>query len=164
MRDAEFDPRHKNLRLAMLVLAAAIPWSAAGTQAQSWSVYGGDAAGTRYSPATGITKANVAELRVAWTYHTGDAAQHGAAFTRSSFEVTPILAAGKLVFCTPFDRVIALDATSGDELWVFDPVLPADLHPADDAICRGVAVWHDATVAADTACADGSFSARTMRG
>ena len=38
-------------------------------QAQSWSVYGGDAAGTRYSPATGITKANVAELRVAWTYH-----------------------------------------------------------------------------------------------
>ena len=105
-------------------------------------------AGTRYSPATGITKANVAELRVAWTYHTGDAAQHGAAFTRSSFEVTPILAAGKLVFCTPFDRVIALDATNGRELWVFDLVLPTDLHPANDAICRGVAVWHDATVAA----------------
>jgi quinoprotein glucose dehydrogenase len=54
--------------------------------------------------------------------------------------VTPILAAGKLVFCTPFDRVIALDATSGHELWAFEPALPADLYPADDAICRGVSV------------------------
>jgi quinoprotein glucose dehydrogenase len=152
MRDAEVDPRHKNLRLAMLVLAAAIPWSAAGTQAQSWSVYGGDAGGTRYSAATEITKANVAKLRVAWTYHTGDTARHGASLARSSLEVTPILASGKLVFCTPFDRVIALDATNGHELWVFDPVLPTDLHPANDAICRGVAVWRDATVAAETAC------------
>ena len=71
--------------------------------------------------------------------------------------IAPILASGKLVFCTPFDRVIALDATSGSELWVFDPVLPADLHPANDAICRGVAVWHDATVAAEAACADRVF-------
>jgi quinoprotein glucose dehydrogenase len=157
MRDAEADPGHKYLCLATLVLAAAMLSSAAGVRAQSWSVYGGDAAGTRYSPATGITKANVAELRVAWTYHTGDAARHGAAFTHSSFEVTPILASGKLVFCTPFDRVIALDATTGDELWVFDPVLPTDLHPANDAICRGVAVWHDSTVAAETACADRVF-------
>ena len=46
-----------------------------------------------------------------------------------------------------------MDATSGQELWVFDPVLPADLHPANDAICRGVAVWH----AAETACADRVF-------
>jgi quinoprotein glucose dehydrogenase len=40
---------------------------------------------------------------------------------------------------------------------VFDPVLPADLHPANDAICRGVAVWHDATAAAEAACADRVF-------
>jgi glucose dehydrogenase len=157
MRDAEAGPGHKNLRLAMLVLVAAMPWSAAGAQAQSWSVYGGDAGGTRYSAVTELTKANVARLRIAWTYHTGDAARRGASFARSSLEVTPILASGKLVFCTPFDRVIALDATSGSELWVFDPVLPADLHPANDAICRGVAVWHDATVAAEATCADRVF-------
>ena len=46
-----------------------------------------------------------------------------------------------------------MDATSGQELWVFDPVLPADLHPDNDAICRGVAVWH----AEETACADRVF-------
>jgi quinoprotein glucose dehydrogenase len=154
MRDAEAS----NLRCAMLALAAAMLSSAAGAQPQGWSVYGGDAAGTRYSTATEITKANVAELRVAWTYHTGDAARHGASFARSSLEVTPVRVAGKLVFCTPFDRVIALEATSGRELWVFDPVLPADLHPADDAICRGVAVWHDATVAAEASLCRPSFS------
>ena len=136
MRDAEVGPGHKNVRLAMLVLAAAMLSSAAGAQPQGWSVYGGDAAGTRYSTAT---------------------ARHGASFARSSLEVTPVLVAGKLVFCTPFDRVIALEATSGRELWVFDPVLPADLHPADDDICRGVAVWHDATVAAEAACVDRVF-------
>jgi glucose dehydrogenase len=60
MRDAEAS----NLRCAMLALAAAMLSSAAGAQPQGWSVYGGDAAGTRYSTATEITKANVAELRV----------------------------------------------------------------------------------------------------
>ncbi len=80
MRDAEAGPGQKrNLDLAMLVFAAAMLSSAAGAQAQTWSVYGGDASGTRYSAATEITKANVAKLRVAWTYHTGDAARHGAA-------------------------------------------------------------------------------------
>jgi quinoprotein glucose dehydrogenase len=103
MRDAEVGPGHKNVRLAMFVLAAAMLSSVAGAQPLGWSVYGGDAAGTRYSTATEITKDNVAELRVAWTYHTGDAARHGASFARSSLEVTPVLVAGKLVFCTPFD-------------------------------------------------------------
>src|SRR5262245_38848074 len=101
MRSAETGPgQRQKLGLSMLVLAAAMLSLAAGTQAQSWSTYGGDAGGTRYSAATGITKANVADLRVAWVYHTGDAARHGAAFARSSLEVTPILSAGKLVFCT----------------------------------------------------------------
>jgi glucose dehydrogenase len=95
MCDAEGGPGQKrNLGLAMLVFAVAMLWSEVGAQAQSWPVYGGDAAGTRYSAATKITKANVAKLGVAWTYHTGDAARHGAAFIRSSFEVTPILASG----------------------------------------------------------------------
>ncbi len=76
MRCARSVPgRRPKLGVAMLVLAAAMLSSAAGAQAQSWSVYSGDDAGTRYSAATEITKANVAKLRVVWTYHTGD--EHG---------------------------------------------------------------------------------------
>jgi quinoprotein glucose dehydrogenase len=125
--------------------------------AQGWPDYGGDAGGTRYSAAHQITRDNVGRLTLAWTYHTGEAARRGAAFQRSATEVTPILAEGKLVFCTPFDRVIALDPATGRELWVFDPELPAGLTPASGFICRGVAMWHDATAPADAVCATRIF-------
>jgi AAA ATPase domain len=66
IRGAETGPdQRRKLVLAMLVLAAAmLSLAPGGAQAQSWSAYGGDSAGTRYSAATGITKANVAELQV----------------------------------------------------------------------------------------------------
>jgi len=51
--------QRRNLGIAMLLLAVAMLSSAADAQAQTWSVYGGDAAGTRYSAATEITKADL---------------------------------------------------------------------------------------------------------
>ncbi|HZB90667.1 MAG TPA: pyrroloquinoline quinone-dependent dehydrogenase, partial [Stellaceae bacterium] len=90
-------------------------------------------------------------------YHTGEAARRGDAFRRSATEVTPILAEGKLVFCTPFDRVIALDPATGRELWVFDPGFPVGFKPGNGFICRGVSVWHDAAAAAGAACATRVF-------
>ena len=50
------------------VLTLATSLSAADN---GWSVYGRDAGGTRYSPLKQVTPANVAKLKVAWTYHTG---------------------------------------------------------------------------------------------
>jgi quinoprotein glucose dehydrogenase len=138
--------------LSAIVAAASLALLAAA-HAQDWPVYGGDAGGTRFSGAAQVTKANVAGLAIAWTYHTGEAARRGAAFRRSAFQVTPVLADGKLLFCTPFDRVVALDPASGAELWVFDPELSLDLKPANDFKCRGVAVWRDAAAAAGGACA-----------
>jgi hypothetical protein len=44
--------QRRNFGIAMLLLAVAMLSSAADAQAQSWSVYGGDTAGTRYSAAT----------------------------------------------------------------------------------------------------------------
>src|SRR5258708_6426163 len=112
----------------------------AGTSAGSISSARRAGGRTRFSGAAQITKANVARLAVAWTYHTGEAARRGAAFKRSAFQATPVLADGKLVFCTPFDRVVALDPASGAELWVFDPELSPTLKPANDFKCRGVAL------------------------
>jgi hypothetical protein len=34
---------------------------------------------------------------------------------------------------------IALDLLAGRQEWMFDPKLPADLQPASDFVCRGVA-------------------------
>jgi quinoprotein glucose dehydrogenase len=120
---------------ALAVIIAMSSLSVAAS-AQGWPDYGGDAGGTRYSAARQITRNNVGQLALAWTYHTGEPERRGDAFRRSATEVTPILAEGKLVFCTPFDRVIALDPATGRELWVFDPGLPAGFKPASGFICR----------------------------
>ena len=138
-------------RLFAMAAVALVVGSAA--QAQDWPAYGGDAGASRYSGARQITTANVRQLVVAWTYHTGEGERRGAAFSRSAFQATPILADGKLLFCTPFDRIVALDPATGREIWVFDPEIAADLRPANQFICRGVAVWHDTSAAAQDICA-----------
>ena len=137
--------------VAALLATADLPRH--GARAQDWPSYGGDPEGTRFSAAHEITPQNVPRLVVAWRYHSGEAARRGDAFRQSAFEATPILADGRLLFCTPFDRVVALDPVSGHELWVFDPELPPALHPASGYICRGVAVWHDPRAAPGAPCA-----------
>jgi quinoprotein glucose dehydrogenase len=69
------------------------------------------------------------------------------ALHRSKFEVTPILVGDKLVMCTPFNEVIALDPGSGKEIWRFDPKIRTDYHPANLFNCRGVAFWRDSASA-----------------
>ena len=89
------------------------------------------------------------ELIPAWTYHTGDLARRAAdVLKRSKFEVTPILTGDKLVACTPFNAVIALDPGTGRELWRYDPKIKTDYRPANLFTCRGVAVWRDPAGAA----------------
>jgi quinoprotein glucose dehydrogenase len=60
---------------------------------------------------------------------------------RSKFEVTPILVGDKLVACTPFNAVVALDPGTGRELWRYDPEIKTDYRPANMFNCRGVAFW-----------------------
>ena len=80
-----------------------------------WPEYAAAAGGGHYSPLAQITPANVAKLEVAWTYHTGDLRQPSERWPQSSFQVTPILWDDLLLFCTPFNRVVALDAETGQE-------------------------------------------------
>jgi quinoprotein glucose dehydrogenase len=144
--------------LALSLAAGLLLSTAAG--AQDWPVYGGDAGGTRYSAATEITRENVGRLAVAWTYHTGEAERRGEArFARSAFELTPILADGKLLVCSPFDRVAALDPATGREFWVFDAELAPTLMPANGFKCRGLAVWRDRDAAPGSPCAARVFLA-----
>jgi hypothetical protein len=39
-----------------------------------WPTHGNDPGGTRYSPLSQIDRGNVSQLRVAWTYRTGESA------------------------------------------------------------------------------------------
>jgi quinoprotein glucose dehydrogenase len=98
----------------------------AGEAIADWPYYGGDAGGSRYSPLTQIDKSNVAELKVAWEYHTGDVSDGSDNRRKSAFEATPIVADGAMYLTTPFNRVVALDPETGREKWSFDPKLDVD--------------------------------------
>src|SRR5215467_11989275 len=115
--------------------------------AQDWPTYGGDPGASRYSSAQQINRGNVGRLGVAWTYHTGEQERRGKNFEQGASEATPILADGKLLVCTPFNGLIALDPASGKELWTFDANLSPDLFGGNQLVCRGVGVWHDHTAA-----------------
>ena len=112
------------------------------TTTSDWSYFSGDAGGMQYSPLKQITPANVKQLHVAWTYHTGDISNGENGLVVSAFEATPVLFNQALYFCTPFNRVIALDPESGKEIWNFDPMLDKQ-HVKVLFRCRGVATWSD---------------------
>ena len=121
---------------------AALPLTA---MADEWSAYGRDLQGTRFSPLTQVTPANVASLKPAWTFHTGDIStgKVRGGGPRSGFEATPLMMDGRLYLSTPFNRVIAIDPASGQQLWAYDPKLDRAQPYGDGLINRGLAAWRD---------------------
>jgi quinoprotein glucose dehydrogenase len=117
-----------------------------------WPAYGGDAYGARFSPLDQISAANVAGLRVAWTYRTGEASNPEFASRREPrLSATPIVADGVMYFGTPLGRIIALDPETGSELWVYDPRIDRTQNYGDFT-SRGVASWLDARAPGNRPC------------
>jgi quinoprotein glucose dehydrogenase len=114
-----------------------------GDHRDDWPVYGHDPGGMRFSPLTQITRENVAQLKVAWTFHTGDISDGSGGRKRSGFETTPILVDGTLYLTTGFNRVIALDPETGKQRWAYDPLVEQAADYGDGLINRGVATWLD---------------------
>ncbi len=119
-------------------------------QQTEWRWYGADPAGTHSSPLTQITPANVANLRMAWTYSSGDLAAGGnnpvddlgalhGLHGSSALEATPLQVGSTLYSCTERNMVIALDAETGKERWRFDPHSNGKV--LTHSACRGVAYY-----------------------
>jgi quinoprotein glucose dehydrogenase len=125
---------------------------------EEWPTYGNDPGSSRYSPLGEITKANVGNLKVAWTYRTGDMSDAKGTWNgkkvwaKSTFEATPLMADGTLYIATPFNRIIALDAETGKEKWAFDPKLNRIGYYGDDFTCRGLARRIDPNLQPGQAC------------
>ncbi|HVP45965.1 MAG TPA: pyrroloquinoline quinone-dependent dehydrogenase [Bryobacteraceae bacterium] len=97
----------------------------------------------RFSPLKQIHRGNVAKLRRAWMYHTGEVKPGTATSDRyrvAAFEATPLVVDGVMYFSTPSSRVIALDPESGREIWQFDPQAGRS-GPRRFKAHRGVAYW-----------------------
>jgi len=113
-----------------------VPFSSPGGVEGDWGHYGHDPGGMRFSPLAQITPSNVSKLAVAWTYRTGET---NLGNTDRAFECTPLIIGGVLYLSTPSSRVIALEAGTGRERWVFDP--QAGHAKRQFLQHRGVAYW-----------------------
>ncbi|MDQ3136091.1 MAG: methanol/ethanol family PQQ-dependent dehydrogenase [Gemmatimonadota bacterium] len=84
-----------------------------GADSGEWTIAPRDYGSTRYSPLGQITTANVARLRLAWTFSTGVLRGH---------EAAPIVADGAMYVVTPFPNLLyALDVATGAQRWKYDP-------------------------------------------
>ena len=125
----------------------------AAAPAFAWDHWGGDRGGMRFSPLAQITPDNVGQLVAAWEFHTGDLATRAPdIMKRTKFEATPLFVEDSLIFCTPFNEVIALDPGSGAQKWRYDPRISTSQRPANRFVCRGVAHWRDEQAAEGAAC------------
>jgi quinoprotein glucose dehydrogenase len=119
--------------LALLIANRAGYWWASAAPATTrdvdWQVYGGQAAGDRYSPLTQINRNNVRDLKVVWTYNTGE--------TSGGIQTQPLIIDRRMFVYSATQQVAALDAVTGKVLWNFDSGLKSGL-PA-----RGFSYWTD---------------------
>ena len=127
------------------------PWQTYGTENGEWRSYAGDIAGTKYSPLDRIDGENFGDLEIAWRWksvdvfvsktmpdgsewwapldtivealidETPDLYRIGHAPNPSGFQATPLMVGGVLYFNTPLSQGVAVDATTGETLWVFNP-------------------------------------------
>ncbi len=102
---------------ALLGAAFAISFPAAGSDSSppqnvDWPTYLGDKERSHYSALSQINHSNVTQLKVAWTYNTGD---------KGEYQANNLIIAGVLYTASPSRKIIALDATTGRELWKWDP-------------------------------------------
>ena len=127
------------------------PWQTYDTSNGEWRSYAGDIGGKKYSPLDQIDASNFADLEIAWEWTSVDALisrstpgggewsapldtiveslveenpelyRPGHLPLSSRLQATPLMVAGVLYFNTPLGQGVAVDATTGETLWVFNP-------------------------------------------
>jgi quinoprotein glucose dehydrogenase len=130
------------IRLAARVF---LPVLVLQAQAQEWPHYGGDAGESHYSALDQINRGNVANLKLAWEWQTGEVPLPEFKTTPGAFEATPIMIGEVLYLSTPYNRVVALEAETGRQLWAYDPKAYEDGQVPNGTgfVHRGVAAWRD---------------------
>src|SRR5258706_12674534 len=96
---------------------------AADKEPGTWMSAGRTYSEQRYSPLTGINKANIGNLGLAW---------YGDVDTERGQESTPVVVDGALYITTAWSMVKAYDAATAKKLWEYDPKIA---RPVDQIAC-----------------------------
>ena len=138
-----------NWALIVTLVATPSAYAQQGAADGQWPTYGGDHGSTKYAPLDQIDRETVTDLDVVWRWESPDNAIVTANRTAlptmpAAFKSTPILVDGVLYTKTSMSQAVAVDAATGETLWVFDPGSWEDERPANTGYnSRGVAYWSD---------------------
>jgi glucose dehydrogenase len=131
--------------LKQVYVCAVLPLSVCcfAQSSNDWPMYGHDGGSSRFSALTDVNTQNVANLKRAWTFHMAPQTPATPAPTtglagrlrQRRTETTPLMVDGVLYMPTPYNQVIALDASSGKEIWEYK------IPNGANAGTRGVAYW-----------------------
>ena len=151
------------------------PWQTYDTSNGEWRSYAGDIGGKKYSPLDQIDASNFTDLEIAWEWmsvdnrvsmstpgggewsaplstvvdalieENPDLHRPGHRPNGSRLQATPLMVGGVLYFNTPLSQGVAVDATTGETLWVFNPKVYEEGTPpmSNPWTQRGVAYWTD---------------------
>ena len=151
------------------------PWQTYDTSNGEWRSYAGDVGGKKYSPLDQIDASNFTDLEIAWEWtsvdnrlsrsmpgggewsapldtiveslvkENPDLYRPGHSPLASRLQATPLMVGGVLYFNTPLGQGVAVDATTGETLWVFNPKVYEEGTPpmSNPWTQRGVAYWTD---------------------
>jgi quinoprotein glucose dehydrogenase len=135
----------KSKAVCTVALLATLNVAAQDKPMIEWPFYGGDQAGTKYSAAADINRETVGRLDVAWTWKPDEKALADYRTQPGAFQNTPLMIDNVLYVSTPYNRVVALDAENGKQLWAYDPrAYEAGQVPNGTGfVHRGVAAWRD---------------------
>ncbi len=130
-------------RICALALCSAVAFAVSAVRAQhgtkngEWRSYAGDNGSTRYAPLDQITRDNVKDLQVAWSWKFDN-------FGGGTSETTPLVANGVMYFTVgPRRTVVAVNAGTGETLWTWRPDEGERFDKAPRKVGRGVAYWAD---------------------
>ena len=122
----------KPLLITTCVVGVVLGASVTAQSPNDWPTVGNDPGGSKFSPLTQISPANVSRLTKAWTYDLG---------TPSGYTVTPIAVNNTLYFPVGGSTIVALKADAGTEVWKFDLKSLTALGTNPSAGGRGISYW-----------------------
>ena len=102
---------------AALLVAVATVNVAPASPEHDWPFYGGDQGGTKFSPLTDVNTSTAGRLGVAWQWAPREKALDEFGTRPGNFQATPLMIDNVLYLSTPYNRVVALNAETGAELW-----------------------------------------------
>ena len=150
--------RHAGLVALTIAVSAALVLAGQPAAAQygavdgEWRSYAGDNGSTKYSPLDQIDASNFSDLRIAWRWQSVDGNVDLESLPRRAddrpislrgLQATPLMIDGVLYLTTALYQAAAVDAGTGETVWVHDPQAYEGGDPTHAYRSRGLAYWSD---------------------